>query len=75
MDSCCDYFKNTPLHVCAAKAKMNIVEYLIKERKVSPFVRSRYISKRLINISPNELPGLAKKTFFSAVRYNLTKGV
>ena len=43
MDSSCDCFKNTPLHACAAKAKMNIVEYLIKERKVSPFVRNRYI--------------------------------
>ena len=75
MDSCCDYFKNTPLHACAAKAKMKIVLYLIEERKVSPFVRSRYILAKGLLTSPNELPDLAKKTFFSTVRYNLTKGV
>jgi len=43
MDSCSDYFKNTPLHVCAAKAKIGDVQYLVEEREVSPFVRSRYI--------------------------------
>ena len=43
MDSCSDYFKNTPLHVSAAKAKIDVVQYLINEKKVSPFVRNRYI--------------------------------
>lgn len=40
MDSC-DYLKNTPLHVAAAKAKLKDVQYLLEEKKVSPFVRNR----------------------------------
>ncbi|XP_052105062.1 serine/threonine-protein phosphatase 6 regulatory ankyrin repeat subunit B-like isoform X2 [Mytilus californianus] len=41
MDSC-DYFKNTPLHVAASKAKLEDVNYLLNERKVSPFVRNSF---------------------------------
>ncbi|XP_071164693.1 CARD- and ANK-domain containing inflammasome adapter protein-like isoform X2 [Mytilus edulis] len=41
MDSC-DYFKNTPLHVAASKAKLKDVKYLLNERKVSPFVRNSF---------------------------------
>ncbi|XP_063427553.1 alpha-latroinsectotoxin-Lt1a-like [Mytilus trossulus] len=41
MDSC-DYFKNTPLHVAASKAKLDDVKYLLDERKVSPFVRNSF---------------------------------
>ncbi|VDI29995.1 60kDa lysophospholipase [Mytilus galloprovincialis] len=41
MDSC-DYLKNTPLHVAAAKAKLKDVQYLLEEKKVSPFVRNSF---------------------------------
>ncbi|XP_076095446.1 uncharacterized protein LOC143066384 isoform X2 [Mytilus galloprovincialis] len=41
MDSS-EYFKNTPLHVAASKAKLKDVRYLLNERKVSPFVRNSF---------------------------------
>lgn len=36
-----DYLKETPLHVAAAKGRLDDVKYLLHERQVSPFARNR----------------------------------
>ncbi|XP_063427555.1 uncharacterized protein LOC134711057 [Mytilus trossulus] len=41
MDSS-DYLKETPLHVAAAKGRLDDVEYLLNERQVSPFARNSF---------------------------------
>ncbi|CAG2202732.1 ANKRD50 [Mytilus edulis] len=38
-----DYLKETPLHVAAAKGRLDDVKYLLHERRVSPFARNRYL--------------------------------
>ncbi|XP_052103446.1 uncharacterized protein LOC127736920 [Mytilus californianus] len=41
MDSS-DYLKETPLHVAAAKGRLDDVKYLLNERQVSPFARNSF---------------------------------
>ncbi|VDI29999.1 glutaminase, partial [Mytilus galloprovincialis] len=38
-----DYLKETPLHVAAAKGRLDDVKYLLHERQVSPFARNSFL--------------------------------